>query len=283
MQPANSMLFNFALRPLEEVQPWGGDNPSLHWFGLTDGWCWWDTGSEQLFRSSQVQIDRWAAEHPNLTAEPPYVDYPVVRPWEDLLDCVRDVLDPVPEDLIARTYDAEKWQRFQDAAFAWADESNDESAWDSYTEAFHWWSNRSWDAGYLRCPPNIKLWAQDDRFHIRWDNRAVLDDGLPVWEATVGGVVLPVAEFVAECRSFNDRLMAAMAERVEAVASGALRPDIEIDLAHLAHEQSDRATWMENALTLGQWKEDWEQVRKALAAVERMCDNDGVEGLELNG
>ena len=30
------MLFNFILRPLEDVQPWGSDPPTLHWFGLTD-------------------------------------------------------------------------------------------------------------------------------------------------------------------------------------------------------------------------------------------------------
>ena len=273
------MLFNFILRPLEEVQPWGDDKPKLHWFGLTDGWCWWNVGSQQLFRYSQAQIDRWAAEYPTLTAEPSYVDYPVVRPWEDLLDRLRCVLDPVPDDLIERTHDAAKWQHLQDAAFAWADKSKDNRAWDLHTEAFYWWANRRWDAGYLRCPPNIELWTQGDTFHIRWDNRDLIDDGAPVWEATAGEVIMPVAEFVEECKSFNDRLMAAMAERVEAVTSGVLGPDIEIDLVYLAREQSDRATWMENALTLGQLKEDWEEVRKALATLEQMCYNNGVEGL----
>ena len=42
------MLFEFVLRPLEEVQPWGVDEPTLHWFGLTDGWYWIEAGD---FRS----------------------------------------------------------------------------------------------------------------------------------------------------------------------------------------------------------------------------------------
>jgi len=31
------MLFQFHLRPLEEVEPWGENRPVLHWFGLSDG------------------------------------------------------------------------------------------------------------------------------------------------------------------------------------------------------------------------------------------------------
>lgn len=40
------MLFQFRLRPLEEVEPWGGEKPALHWFGLSDGWCWWRVDSQ---------------------------------------------------------------------------------------------------------------------------------------------------------------------------------------------------------------------------------------------
>ena len=275
------MLFNFILRPLEDVQPWGSDPPTLHWFGLTDGWCWWDTGGQQLFRDSQAWRDHWVGEYPHLASSPPYVDYPVVRPWEDLLTCLPHVLDPVPDDLALRTSNRQEWERLREWAWQWTNTNapNDRAAWDLHSVAFEWWAERKWDAGYLRCPPKIWLWTQGDTFHIRWDNRDLRDNGLPVWEATAGEVIMPTAEFVEEAKSFNDRLMAAMAERVNAVVSGELRPDIEIDLAHLADEQRDRATWMENALTLGQLKEDWDKVREALTTVEQMCYNNGVEGL----
>ena len=278
------MLFDFILRPLEDVQPWGNDKPKLHWFGLTDGWCWWNVGSQQQFRYSQVWRDQRTSEYPRLTSSPPYDDYPVVRPWEDLLTCLPHILDPVPDDLIARTKDLQQWEAFCQQVWSWVQKQDDDEAWNLREAALHWWTEREWDAGYLRCPPNIWLWAQGDTFHIRWDNRGVLENGLPVWEATYGEITLPVAAFVEEAKSFDDRLMSAMAERVKAVVSGALSPIIEIDLAHLQYEQSDRATWMENALTKGRsikarTKEDWDKVREALATVEQMCYNNGVEGL----
>ncbi len=289
------MLFEFILRPLEEVQPWGEDEPTLHWFGLTDGWCWWNVGLQQLFRNSQAWLDHWVGEYPEIATDPPYVDYQVVRPWEDLLTSLRSVLDPVPDDLIARTNDRQKWELFREQVGLWVQARNTDEAWNLWQAAFHWWSKRSWDAGYLRRPPKIWLWTQGDTFHIRWDNRDVIDDGLPVWEATEGEITIPTADLVAEAKLFDDRLMSAMAERVKAVVSGKLRPDIQIDLAHLAYEQSDRSTWMENALTfwmenaltfwmenaltLDRLEEDWDKVRGALATLEQMCYNNGVEGL----
>ena len=51
-----------------EVRSWEatldlGDTPSLHWFGLTQGWYWIEAGGPEPL---------------------PYVDYYVVRLWEDL-------------------------------------------------------------------------------------------------------------------------------------------------------------------------------------------------------
>lgn len=272
------MLFEFILRPLEEVQPWGDDKPTLHWFGLTDGWYWWNVGSQELFRNSQVWLDRWASKSPKLSLDPPYVDYNVVRPWEDLLFCILDILEPVLDDIILRTYDLQKWNLFQDKARLWMVEQDTDKAWDLCSVAFNWWSERSWDAGYLHHPPKIWLWAQGNMFHIRWDNRDVIDGGLPVWDAPHGEITMSVAEFVEEVKSFNDHLMSAMAVRVKAVVSGALRPNIEVDLVQLNSEQRDRATWLETTLTATRPGVDWDKVREALATLEQMCYNNGVEG-----
>ena len=103
------MLFQFHLRPLEEVEPWGKDPATLHWFGLSDGWYWWQAGPQQLFRYTQSALDHWAAESPGDSKPLPYVDYQVVRPWEDLLDALPDVLAPVPDDLAERFQDPDKW------------------------------------------------------------------------------------------------------------------------------------------------------------------------------
>ena len=130
------MLFHFKLRPLEDVAPWGDEKPELHWFGLTDGWCWWEVGEQQLFRFSQAWIDHWANEYPDLRQKPPYVDYQVVRPWEDLLQCLPAILDSVPDDLVDRVQDDKNWQSLRDHAFDLAMAQNDDAIWNALERAF---------------------------------------------------------------------------------------------------------------------------------------------------
>ena len=272
------MLFHFKLHPLEEVKPWGGDKPTLSWFGLTDGMCWWEVGKQQLFRYSQAWIDHWVAEYPKLNQELPYVDYQVVRPWEDLLDHLPAILDPVPDDLIRRTQDKEQWQRLRENAWIWAEGQDDESSWDLQDIAFRWWSERGWNSGYLSHPPDITLWSQEDTFHLQWDNQSVLYNNFAVWDATFGEITMPTTAFMEEVTSFHERLMAAMAERVDAVLAGALRPEIAVNLDWLVKEQEDRATWLQNTLTMRQQHQDWNEVRAAISTIERMCYNNGVEG-----
>lgn len=273
------MLFQFILRPLGEVEPWGGDQPALHWFGLSDGWCWWQVGTQELFRYTQPVLDYWTAESPERPKSLPYVDYQVVRPWEDLLQIVPDILAPVSDDLAQRLASLEEWQSLQDRGWAWAEARDDEYSWDLLDTAFRWRSERGWDAGYLRHPPKVWLWVQSDTFHLRWDNRTVMLDALPVWEATAGEITLPVAAFVEEVKSFHERFIATMSERVAAVLAGGLRQGIKIDLTRLAQEQQDRPTWLTNALNRKAPEQDWDKVREAINTVERICYNNRVEGL----
>ena len=48
------LSFQFELYPLDEVSPWGGARPTLHWFGLTEGWYWIDANRYELLRRSRV-------------------------------------------------------------------------------------------------------------------------------------------------------------------------------------------------------------------------------------
>jgi hypothetical protein len=92
--------FAFELRPLAAIRPWTdarGEDPHLSWFGLTDGWCWIETGQEQLFRYDDATLSTWRAE--GFEAGRPYVDYQVVRLWEDALAVLPHVLEPVPDVL----------------------------------------------------------------------------------------------------------------------------------------------------------------------------------------
>jgi hypothetical protein len=69
--------FHFELRPLAEVPPWGGDRPSLHWFGLSSGWYWISAQDREFLRYSDKAVDIWNLERP-------HADYYVARLWEDV-------------------------------------------------------------------------------------------------------------------------------------------------------------------------------------------------------
>ena len=50
--------FRFGLYPVDEVSPRSGEQPRLHWFGLTEGWYWIQVGEHELLRYSRL-------DHPN--------------------------------------------------------------------------------------------------------------------------------------------------------------------------------------------------------------------------
>ncbi|XVU21087.1 DUF5984 family protein [Actinoplanes sp. CA-054009] len=48
--------FRFELYPLDEVSPWGGEQPRLHWFGLTEGWYWIEIGGHELLHEHYLDF-----------------------------------------------------------------------------------------------------------------------------------------------------------------------------------------------------------------------------------
>lgn len=57
--------FRFELYPLDEMSPWGSDQPRLHWFGLTEGWYWLEaSGQELLCRTREVHPHPYIARGP---------------------------------------------------------------------------------------------------------------------------------------------------------------------------------------------------------------------------
>jgi hypothetical protein len=264
--------FNFLLTPLDEVPAWGEDQPRLSWFGLTDGWFWITVGDQELFRYTQASNEYWRTQYPaSRPAKLPYEYYMVARYWEDLLEILPAILDPLPEDLAVIAADAEGWQRWQDKAQAWQKENEDEDAWDTYNTALRWWGARTWAAIHLAYPPDFWLWRVGDFIHLRWDNRDITVDGIPVWETEQGEFMVPVTDFLTAIHSFHDRLLSAMQERVQAIMQSWSRPEVQINIPHLQKEQQDRSTWLENALTplRRERSQDysWGEVREAIATI----------------
>ncbi|MBC8101472.1 MAG: hypothetical protein H7Z41_02640 [Cytophagales bacterium] len=263
------MEFHFRLELVEDISPWGQNPPTLGWFGLTLGWFWIEVDGEELFRYSPGILEHWSrlrpASRPMLL---PYDHYPVVRYWEDLLEMLPAVLDPLPGDLAARVADAPGWEDWQRRARRFQEASQDPDSDEIYDMALRWWGCRTWGACHLAHPPRLWLWRVGESVHLRWDNRDLLVDGRPVWEAKAGERTLPVSDFLDAVRSFDARFLAEMEARVAAAGQNWSRPGIVLDQKHLQWEQQDRSTWLENALTRSTPDSSWDEIRAAMTVIE---------------
>jgi len=269
------MLFDFRLRPISEVAAWGrSPDLRLSWFGFTDGFYRLDVGGEYLlnYSSETVELCRslGAGTYPG-----PYVDYYVVRLWEDVYEILYDVLQPLPKDLQAlleRDYASQ--QAWMDKAFAWlsateSGEADANHAGSVYDAATFWCAHRRLDSAYLAPQARIWLWSDDETVVIAWDNRGIVREGIPVWSARHGAYRLPRQEFLTEVRSFNDRLIAEMGERVREICATWNRPEIRVDFDHLRQEQVDRTTWYDAALKRPPPIYSWDEVRDAMALIDK--------------
>jgi hypothetical protein len=279
-------LFHFGLWPVSEVTPWEADGRQrLHWFGLTDGWYTMNCGGTELMRYSQPLIDAT----PNRNWRTSYFDYQVARLYEDVLDVLPYALDPIPSDLVdlARTIEAER--AFVDRSERWAHrywplskpepgririQPNEYSMfWD---RAAGWWLEKHpLSRGHMRGQPDIRFWSEGETLYIRWTNDCDVDreTRLPWNDARDGLYSMSLSSFLSEVRSFHDRLMQVMTERIELARSAWPLPDVSIDIEQLIREHNERTQSLERALTLStKVRQDWNAVRKAIEAVIRLVE-----------
>jgi hypothetical protein len=251
-------LINFELVPVEKIKPWGEPGElSLSWFGLTDGQYWIQAGESRLFEySKHVRDQGW----------PRFCDYQIVRLYEDLLEILPYILEPIPDSLI-NYISGESGVEWEGALALWETQNDENLEPDQYCDcmvaANGWRSYRTLDSGYLRHSPKIMIWSDEVAVHIEWDNRTKTIDGQCVWTALYGEFTLPREEFKREILSFHTRLMEQMAIRVDQVLSGALAPEIRIDLVWLKNEHEERCLSLEMALGI-QPKTDWSSVENSI-------------------
>lgn len=248
----HDLHLSFELRPLEDITPWGTPESGFHlsWFGLTDGWYDVVVSEHRLFSTPD--------------GDPRGIDYQVVRLWEDLLAVAPYALEPLPEPLAARAHQDDAWA-------AW--ERDARQATDALSEvaelAVAWWSHRTVDSSHLRGAPVMNLWRDGDDLHVRWRSHPSGTDA-PAWCSPDGDAIVSVQRFRDELVRFDHDLIAAMQARVDAVATGRLRPDIGIDVKALHREHADRATWLRCALsTRPGGLPPWDDIIAAVLETER--------------
>ncbi len=250
-------LFEFELRPLREIQPWGGpEAPSLHWFGLTDGLYWIQAGEHTLFE--------YAVRVQEILGVSRFCDYQVARLYEDVLDVVPYALEPVPKELRRYISVDEATERDH----YWKEWCASEKSTDLIDDAGPWMGRRTLDCTHLSPSTHIVFWSDDDTVHIEWDNRGKLLEGNPAWSEQLGRWNLPREHFMNEVRSFHDRLMEQMSSRVEEVAAGALAERAYVDLPGLRREHHVRSQAILRNLGAPAPPTDWEPIIAAIRALE---------------
>jgi hypothetical protein len=256
------MLINFTLLPVQEVVPWGTPgNLSLSWFGLTDGQYWLETGSSILLEYTQVARSLGCKQ---------YCDYQVVRLYEDLLDMLPYVLEPVPASLVPYISGetAITWQRtFERWCEEYEDRVSEDRYWEVVTAATEWQSKRHLDSAYLSPSANIAIWSDAEGAHIEWDNREKVIDGQSAWTALRGAYKLPCSDFSSEVESFHMRLMSQMEHRVKQVAAGALSAEVKIDLVALAKEHEQRCCSLQLASGINP-QTDWLKIEQTIHEIQ---------------
>ena len=270
------MIFDFKLRPIREIQPWGrAPNLTLPWFGLSDGFYRLDVDGDYLLNYAPATVAAHAREYPAVYPGP-YAEYQVVRLWEDVYGMLYDVLQPLPkelQDFLEKDY-AEQ-QLWRDKAYAWLknlpiDHPDRERSDTLYEAATFWHNDRRLDTAYLNPGARIWMWSTKKFVTIAWDNRAIARDGIPVWSAGRGVYRLPRDDFFDEVRSFDRRFIAAVKERVDEVCATWDRHEIVINMEVLRREQAERANWFRTAMHRSAPVFSWDEVSQAMASIGRM-------------
>jgi hypothetical protein len=262
------MLFDFHLRPIQEVQPWGEPpNQRLHWFGLTDGCYRLQVGRDLLFHYSDEIRTFWAIQYPHFSGA--YVNYQVVRLWEDVLRILPDLLCPLPLELGRLLLDHEssprEWYR---SAALWLDRQDDaeveRTLGDLFDMATAWLQKRHLDSAYLQPAAHIWMWSTQDAVTISWDNRGIVVEGHEVWSARRGHYSMPRGHFLDEVREFDHKLIGQMEQRINEVCAGWNRPDVAIHFESLRHEHVSRAQSLQRTLAKTPSSPDWQKILRSI-------------------
>jgi hypothetical protein len=237
------LQIKFKLRDIDRIEPWGSaESRSLSWFRLTDGAYCIETPAGCLLGRPEIDA-------PDLGV--PWLDYQVVRLFEDLEEIWPYVREPVPADILARYF---AWRPGESAWLDGADPAQKE-AWSCATG--WWWTKRSVDFAYLREPPQLHLWRSQSAAHLEW-----LGAG-PWWPPSLS-LTYPFEVLQEAVVTFYRDLLGEMSQRVMKIERSGWQPvGGRLDIPHLVREQEQRERDAELALK-NVAESDWMLVREAL-------------------
>lgn len=272
--PNPEHLFQFELAPVENIEPWGdndGGTLSLSLYALTDGHFRISVGKEALLRYNPEIISRWGLHNED-------AGYQVACFASDVLASVSAVIAPIPkffeniirDEALFRHLKESPAKHFYEKVPSGvireleAGKTNSDFRDDHYN-AFRWLGERSLWLNYLTAFPDMWFVRVGNEVWIRWDNVNKKFDGIDVWTARQGTYVLPVQAFLAECRSFSERLLSAMESRIVSLENGIVRAQIPVDTSSLRYQLLAFKNEFEKSLSARYESDiDWEDSEKAM-------------------
>ena len=237
-------LFEFELKPVKEIGPWENEGKEhLNWYALSDGSFRIRAGNQVLFRYTEDILRHWQANQQD-------VDYPIAQIARDILGSSGPASASLPDFFESI---GSNWSCLS----AFKKSSRDH---EDYYEAFRWLGERSPDTGYFAACPNVSFYRIKDDIVVAWDNRDKVVDGIPVWRAQTGSILLPVYDFKRECREFLMRFLGEMELRIQQIDSGVATPQVPVSCEELLKQHETWTTELSSYLEI-QNKPDipWDQ------------------------
>lgn len=260
----NNLKFNFQLKELDKIQPFGDDaDRSLHWFGLTDGLFWINAGTQTIYEYSE-EADAF------FDGCGRYNEYYIARFLEDFTHTFRYVGESIPEklynDIDKFSEKSEQWRRYheeeEDAVF---DLFFDEE----YCAFCEWWWNRGFDSGHLIGGPDIYCFRCGDKIKILWESAFQTGSGKSIWTAPRGCFEMSFEEFISSVTDFLNSFFEAMEKQIEDAVEKEWG-SIQLDKQRLILENEERKSDLFNQINLLKNNDEYTNWGRVMALYDKM-------------
>ncbi|MDF3033829.1 MAG: hypothetical protein K0R76_783 [Alphaproteobacteria bacterium] len=273
-------IFDFHLDDIEDCDVIKErEKRTISWYTLTCGYYRIVLGDNFLLNYSDQVVDKWKVNgnipdkyfprrlHENYSS---YVDYYVSRLWEDLIDMLPVIREPLPQKLEIIMNDPRRWHN---KAQKWIDNQPDnDKYWDIYCAGTSWLDSRQLDNGYLSPSSPIYIYlSKDNMVHFVWDNRNKKIENIAAWSSESGRFCLSKDVFFQEVALFNHRLLDLMKRRIEWVIKNYGHQEKYINLEYLREEHKANEGCLLNKLKQPLNNENFGKILEAIEKMNISC------------
>jgi hypothetical protein len=230
-------MINFKLKDINHIDPIGQE-PELYlsWFWLTDGEIWLKFGDQTVYEYSKEAMQHFGNKRS------PYNDYYIVRFLKDFTELFKTISISIPANLFDLTEnlnifskDAHKWLDIYDTD----EDEYPDFYFNEYDKLKSWIYDRHFNSGHLKGGPHLFFFRHKNKIRIVWKTEHTLDNGIKIWTANDGNLVINFSDFVSKVKAFGLKFFEAMDKQVELT----LKKDwehIKVDKSRLIEEHKER-------------------------------------------